>query len=456
VRREAGAARASALVFLTLVLLAVGAAWWFLVPAESDPLPELRSALTEALTTPPFASDEAEEEPRAREATVDANLESPDGVDEGLASSLPGTAHGAGATGSPSAGSPSAEARSTGAAAPGEDPLTAASGGNGEPDPFDHVFTPMDAASRSRDEGAAFDPGLAPDSMVLEIDGFRIPYEIFAIYVTPGHSAEVTLAGPEPEDSSAADAELYAEAGRVTSTGPQSWTWEAPADPGVYRLDVARQRSGEAIRLNAFVLTPYSDMGSDGDLGGYRIGAYPEDPLRGLAQYLPPPGFIQVTPENRELLLSPHFTLGQFLCKQAGDWPKYVTLREEMLGKLETILAAVNDGGVRADTFHVMSGYRTPFYNHAIGNVRYSRHQWGDASDIFVDVDPRDGVMDDINGDGKVSLADAKYLAKLVEGLAGTRGWKPYVGGLGIYGTTATHGPFIHVDTRGFRARWSG
>jgi len=24
-----------------------------------------------------------------------------------------------------------------------------------------------------------------------------------------------------------------------------------------------------------------------------------------------------------------------------------------------------------------MSGFRTPYYNHAIGDVKYSMHQWG-------------------------------------------------------------------------------
>ncbi len=433
--------RASVLLLLTLLLLAAaGAAWWFLVPADSDPLPGLRSAVTEAVTTPPFAGGGPDEAARPGETPVYGGEE--------MAGGLPAGPDAGGVTGAQTTGADTA------------DPYRTRSATSAGADTDDHVFTPMDAASRSRAAGAgsdgAFDPGLAPDNTVLEFDGFRIPYEVFAVYVAPGHTAEVTLAGPEPEANAAADAELYAEAGQVSPAGPQSWTWRAPAEPGVYRLDVARQRTGEAIRLNAFVLIPYSAMGDDGELGDYRIGAYPSEPLRGLDQYLPPQGFIRVTKENRDLLLSPHFTLGQFLCKQAGGWPKYVTLREEMLGKLEVILATVNDRGVRADTFHVMSGFRTPYYNHAIGNVRYSRHQWGDASDIFVDVEPRNGVMDDINGDGEVSVADARYLAKLVEGLADTRGWKPYVGGLGIYGTSATHGPFIHVDTRGFRARWSG
>ena len=60
----------------------------------------------------------------------------------------------------------------------------------------------------------------------------------------------------------------------------------------------------------------------------------------------------------REVRLSPHFTLGQFVCKQAGGYPKYVVLRERLLLKLERLLEAVNAKGHAAETFHVMSGYR--------------------------------------------------------------------------------------------------
>jgi hypothetical protein len=30
------------------------------------------------------------------------------------------------------------------------------------------------------------------------------------------------------------------------------------------------------------------------------------------------------------------------------------------------------------------------------------------------------------------------------------------VGGAGVYPATSAHGPFIHIDTRGYRARWVG
>ncbi len=41
--------------------------------------------------------------------------------------------------------------------------------------------------------------------------------------------------------------------------------------------------------------------------------------------------------------------------------------------------------GFAVDTLHVMSAFRTPFYNRAIGDVEYSAHQWGSAADVYVD-----------------------------------------------------------------------
>ncbi|MDX1389079.1 MAG: D-Ala-D-Ala carboxypeptidase family metallohydrolase, partial [Acidobacteriota bacterium] len=184
--------------------------------------------------------------------------------------------------------------------------------------------------------------------------------------------------------------------------------------------------------------------------------AYPATPLKGLEIYQPPRGFIEVTEANVDTPVAPHFTLRQFLCKQGGGYPKYVVLRERLLLKLELLLEQVNAAGFECDTFHVMSGYRTPYYNRSIGNVKYSRHVYGGAADIFIDVDPRDGNMDDLNGDGKIDVHDAGVLYDLIDGLYGTDFYNAYVGGLGRYKKTKAHGPFVHVDVRGFRARWGG
>ncbi|MCG6988905.1 MAG: hypothetical protein LJF06_12095 [Gemmatimonadetes bacterium] len=99
-----------------------------------------------------------------------------------------------------------------------------------------------------------------------------------------------------------------------------------------------------------------------------------------------------------------------------------------------------------------MSGFRTPAYNAAIGNQTvYSRHLWGDAAAVYVDADGN-GVMDDLNGDGRSDVQDARVLAGWID--QAVRKVPLVPGGLAAYRRTAAHGPFVHVDARGFRARW--
>ncbi|MDH3227399.1 MAG: D-Ala-D-Ala carboxypeptidase family metallohydrolase [Thermoleophilia bacterium] len=207
------------------------------------------------------------------------------------------------------------------------------------------------------------------------------------------------------------------------------------------------------MALNVFVMVPRAKV-VNGILNGYRIGEYPKTAFKGLSVYKPPPGFIEVTPENEDTSVSPHFTLKQFLCKQADGHPKYVVLRERLLLKLELVLQETNAGGFRSDTLHVMSGYCTPYFNKAIGNVKYSRHVFGGAADVFIDASPVDGVMDDLNGDGRLDVRDAAVLYDIVDRLYGEERYDSFVGGLGQYRETPAHGAFVHVEVRGFRARW--
>jgi Peptidase M15 len=194
----------------------------------------------------------------------------------------------------------------------------------------------------------------------------------------------------------------------------------------------------------------------DGVLNGYRIGQYPAKPLNG-AVYRPPAGFVEVTKKNEDTKVSPHFRLKQFLCKQGppDQFPKYLVLHERLPLKLEAALQLANSLGFDADTLYVMSGYRTPFYNHAIGDVLYSMHQWGSAADVFVDTHKK-GVMDDLTRDGHVDLQDSKFLYDAIERMLAQPGFQRFQGGMGYYPATAAHPPFVHVDVRGTKARWKG
>ncbi len=291
----------------------------------------------------------------------------------------------------------------------------------------------------------AFDDGLA--DFTVQLGKKSVDYRVLAVTAMPGEKIPVSVVQPGEWKFS-----LFAEAGIKNDSGPASWEWTAPTAPGHYFLRVQRD-DGETVDLRVFVLRP-GEAAREGILHGYRIGHYPEKPLRDDPIYQAPDGFIEVTEAMADLPVSPHFTLGQFLCKQQPDhWPKYLLLRTALLVKLETLLAEANRRGVHADTFFVMSGYRTPTYNKAIGNVAYSRHLWGGAVDVFVDNDG-DGVMDDLNSDGRHDIADAKVLHGIAQDLANNGIWKRLLGGLGLYGPRPHRGSFVHVDARGNNARW--
>lgn len=293
----------------------------------------------------------------------------------------------------------------------------------------------------------AYEPGRL--SFSVEVKDVQTPYREFGIYVLPGE--RVTLAVADAPGGAAFTAR--AAAGQLTPRGARSWQWQAPQKPGLYPLAITQAASGETLTLNAFVTVPASRL-RKGVLNGYRIGNYPKHPLNGLPAYLPPEGFIELTKANADTPVSPHFRLGQFASKQAGGYPKYLVLEPRLLMKLEMLLEEVNRAGIAADSFVVMSGYRTPAYNRALGNVRYSYHQWGGAADIYIDQAPRDGLMDDVNGDGAGDQGDADLLYDLIDGVSVSERFIFLAGGLGSYRPTRYHGAFVHVDVRGHRARW--
>jgi uncharacterized protein YcbK (DUF882 family) len=60
--------------------------------------------------------------------------------------------------------------------------------------------------------------------------------------------------------------------------------------------------------------------------------------------------------------------------------------------------------------------------------------------------------MSDLNGDGRVDTRDAGVLASAAERVE--QRYPQLIGGIGIYKATDAHGPFVHIDVRGNRARW--
>lgn len=229
--------------------------------------------------------------------------------------------------------------------------------------------------------------------------------------------------------------------------------------PGVHPL-VATAPDGDSVVL--VTLLPFDRKTGD-RLGEYRIGSWPAEravasPTAGTPKRARPlpAGFIEVTPASRGIRVSKLFRFEDFLTHdQRAIWPKYLLLDPRLVDKLELIGQRLAQSG-RSNSLRVMSGFRTPQYN-ALGvgprggRARDSRHMYGDAADVYVDADGN-GVMDDLDGDGRVTIADGRYLLGVAEAVE--REHPELVGGLSAYRANRVHGPFLHVDARGVRARW--
>lgn len=197
-------------------------------------------------------------------------------------------------------------------------------------------------------------------------------------------------------------------------------------------------------------LIPFAQK-QNGRVGAFTVGRYPAERRLLSPIYRVPPGFIEVTPEMLSLAVSTHFNLEHFVSTrdQRDVWPKAVVMDMRLVDKLELIIGALQDSGFANAQLKLLSTFRTPsttMRNARTAQAPNSRHQYGDAADFIVDSDG-DGRMDDLNRDGRVDLADARYLVRLV--LAVEAEYPDLVGGIGVY-----RGPFVHVDARGERARW--
>ena len=223
------------------------------------------------------------------------------------------------------------------------------------------------------------------------------------------------------------------------------------APPGVYEVP-----AGVGGHSFAFIgIIPFSAKLGE-FVGTYHMGYWPAElhMVRSDA-YDNPAGFVEVTEANAGLHVSDHLTLGDFVTHDGAAFPKYVVLREALLDKIELVLNDLEAHGVPTDHVKILSGFRTPSYNFALGDAsgraRESRHQYGDAVDMIVDAN-HDGRMDDLNNDGRSDVGDVRVIESAVDRVE--RAHPELAGGLGLYREMGPSGPFAHIDVRGTRARW--
>src|SRR6056297_2858709 len=187
---------------------------------------------------------------------------------------------------------------------------------------------------------AAFNEGNS--SFRLVYNNTLISHEIYSIFVLPGENITLNVYNPKFNDNYKVSHNNL----KMIIKNKDEWVMKNPNKVGNYNIWVTDEKTNEKIKINVFVLEPYNNL-KNGYLNGYRIGYYPRIPASKSENYTLPKGFIKVTRQNKDTYLTPHFKLSQFICKQPGNYPKYLVMQELLLDKLEYLLLKVNQKGIK-------------------------------------------------------------------------------------------------------------
>lgn len=278
----------------------------------------------------------------------------------------------------------------------------------------------------------------------FSVNNLPVPLPLFSVFVLPGE--EVKVSSPTALlEASVSGTTQY----RQNSN--DSWSISTPNTSEVFILK-DKATGDQHFQLNLLVVQP-SEQAHSGFIDHFQVGHYPTPREQYQDVERMPKGFLRVSPRMVDMPLTPNMILRRFLSKQASDFPKYVYVNEKLLLLLESFLKTVKKQGYNINSFAFVSGFRTPFYNERLGNIVYSPHIFGDAADIYIDADG-DHRLDDLNRDGLINQSDTRFLIGLAERFKKSTYGAKFVGGIGHYPPTKQHGGFIHLDTRGYKARW--
>ncbi len=185
-------------------------------------------------------------------------------------------------------------------------------------------------------------------------------------------------------------------------------------------------------------------------INSFPIGFYGNGNSR---DHLPERGFIELWPDIFDARISTHLTFSDFLGHTDGDWPQYMVLDLRLVHKLECVFEEVAISYPQARGIHCISGFRTPAYNAAIGNdTGFSLHLYGAASDFWIEGWPANNLIDDLDRNKRIDVFDGEFIVSASRRLEATG--EVATGGASAYRWIPTHGPFVHLDTRGSAAVW--
>lgn len=276
--------------------------------------------------------------------------------------------------------------------------------------------------------------------------------------------------------------------GTVKRFGENLIEWEAPAAPGHYPIHCEVETSGTlryamgagdpksrklpSLRTSTtfhFLVPHEFDPEGHGVIESYPIGTYPNENTKDvkavIAQhrehYRPPRWFVAVTSATRELRVSEHFRLREFIPHAPKDTTVYFPYNANLCRALEAIVADLKTSETTTPHLRILRGFVSPYDAERLRRagarlLTWNRYQYGDGVLVVANEDAGE-KMGDLNRDGKVDVRDAEVLANVVSRVQkrlGLPGWT------GIYGerpdTTLPETPMVGFDVRGWWAESYG
>lgn len=197
--------------------------------------------------------------------------------------------------------------------------------------------------------------------------------------------------------------------------------------------------------------------------------------------YQPPELFYEVTHETYFIKVFKNYVLGDFDLDPrflSLKYPRYIAIHPYILRKIDLLEQQLAADGRPVEKLKIFYGFRSPGYNLGQRGIDgeltlkspFSMHMYGMAIDFIIDQDDN-LVLDDLDGDGAITEADADVIMESVNALdrrlrdAGSE----LVGGAGPYPHhdyyergEVVQTPYVHIDTRGHLRedgtliRWTG
>lgn len=281
------------------------------------------------------------------------------------------------------------------------------------------------------------DPVPAGSCFSLSVNGSPLKNHMLAFTAEAG--AELALSCPDSLNWSVAELGLQG-CGR-------EFVFTLPRAHGIYTVT---GRDSIAVQQWSILVPLNSAQVRTATVNSFPLGFYGNGNSR---DNLPDLGFIELWPEDYNTRVSTHLAFSDLLCHTEGDWPQYMVLDTRLVSKMELVLEEVAGYYPEARVIHCISGFRTPAYNESIGNeTGFSLHLYGAAADLWIESWPPNGLIDDLDRNKRIDVFDGEVIVQAARNLE-ARG-EVAVGGASAYRWIPTHGPFVHIDTRGSAAVW--